>query len=85
MSRISSGSSLFTKVSYLGVSPSTKVKELHVNDEITYKLQVHTVCIVYEPRHEIPNNMVCATSKGSNQPVHMHSQIRAFASRLNII
>ena len=37
-----------------------------------------------EPRHEIPNNVVCATSKGSDQPAHMRSLIRAFASRLNI-
>ena len=34
-------------------------------------------------RHEMSNNVVCATSKASDQPVHMHSLIRAFASRLN--
>ena len=33
-----------------------------------------------EPRHEISNNVVCATSKGSDQPAHMRSLIRAFAS-----
>ena len=38
-----------------------------------------------EPQHEISNNVVCATSKGSDQPVHMHSLIRAFASRLDIL
>ena len=37
---------------------------------------------VNEPRHEISNNVVCATSKGSDQPAHMRSLIRAFASRL---
>ena len=37
----------------------------------------------YEPRHEISNNVVCATSKGSDQPAHTRSLIRAFASRLN--
>ena len=37
----------------------------------------------YESRHEIFNNVECAISKGSNQPVHMGSLIRAFASRLN--
>ena len=31
------------------------------------------------------NNVVCATSKGSDQPVHTRSLIRAFASRLNIL
>ena len=38
-----------------------------------------------EPRHEISNNVVCATSKASDQPVHMHSLIRVFASPLNIL
>ena len=31
------------------------------------------------------NNVVCATSKGSDQPVHIRSLIRAFVSRLNIL
>ena len=31
---------------------------------------------------EISNNVVCATSKVSDQPAHMRSLIRAFASRL---
>ena len=38
----------------------------------------------YELRHGISNNMVCATSKGSDQPAHMRSLIRAFASRFRI-
>ena len=39
----------------------------------------------YESRHEISNNVVCATSKGSDQPAHKRSLIRAFASRLDIL
>ena len=39
----------------------------------------------YEPRHEISNNVVCATSKGSDQPAYTRSLIRAFARRLNIL
>ena len=39
----------------------------------------------FEPCHEISINVVCATSKGSGQPVHTNSLIRVFASRLNII
>ena len=35
--------------------------------------------------HEISNNVVCATSKASDQPAHTRSLIRAFASRLNIM
>ena len=39
----------------------------------------------YEPVHEISNNVVCATSKASDQPAHTCSLIRAFASRLSIL
>ena len=42
-------------------------------------------CILYEPVHEISNNVVCATSKGSDQPAHTRSLIRAFTSRLSIL
>ena len=40
---------------------------------------------IYVPRHEISNNVVYATSKGSYQPAHTRSLIRAFASCLNIV
>ena len=40
---------------------------------------------IYEPQHEISNNVVCATSKASDQPTHIRSLIRAFDSRLNIL
>ena len=39
----------------------------------------------FEPVHEISNNVVCSTSKASDQPAHMRSLIRAFASRLSIL
>ena len=38
-----------------------------------------------ETRHEVSNSVVCAASKGSDQPAHTRSLIRAFASRLNIL
>ena len=38
-----------------------------------------------EPQHEISNNVVCGTSRASDQPAHMRSLIRAFDSRLNIL
>ena len=44
-----------------------------------------TLELIYEPRHEISNNVVCATSKGSDQPAHTRSLISVFASRLNIL
>ena len=40
---------------------------------------------ISEPAHEISNNVVCATSKASDQPAHMRSLIRGFASRLSIL
>ena len=38
-----------------------------------------------EPWHVISNNVVCGTSKCSDQPAHTRSLIRAFESRLNIM
>ena len=38
-----------------------------------------------EPVLDISNNVVCATNKASDQPAHMRSLIRAFASRLSIL
>ena len=35
--------------------------------------------LINEPVHEISNNMVCATSQASDQPVHTHSLISVFA------
>ena len=47
--------------------------------------QILKTPLFHEPRHEISNNVVCATSKASDQPAHTRSLIRAFASRLNIL
>ena len=38
-----------------------------------------------EPRHESSNNVVCATSKASDQPAHTRSLIRTIACRLIIL
>ena len=38
-----------------------------------------------EQAHEISNNVLCATSKASDQPAHTCSLIRAFAIRLSIL
>ena len=42
-------------------------------------------CFLLEPVHKTSNNVVCATSKASDQPAHTRSLIRAFASRLSIL
>ena len=41
--------------------------------------------LLFEPVHEISNNVVCATSKASEQPVRTRSLIRAFAGPLSIL
>ena len=57
----------------------TRVKDLP-------RTSFHDVAnIVNEPVHGISNNVVCATSKASDQPAHTRSLVRAFASRLSII
>ena len=44
---------------------------------------------LYAPVHEISNNVVCTTSKASDQPAHMpehmRSLIRDFASHLSVL
>ena len=39
----------------------------------------------FAPRHKSSSNVVCATSKGSDQSANMCRLIRAFASLLNIL
>ena len=43
------------------------------------------ILFLIEAWDEISNNLVCATSKGLDQPAHTRSLIRAFASRLTIL
>ena len=45
----------------------------------------HVDVDVDEPWHELSNNVVCTTSKGSDQPAHTRRLFRAFACRLNIL
>ena len=40
---------------------------------------------IIEPQHGIFNNVVYATSKGTDQPDYARSLIRAFASPVNIL
>ena len=41
--------------------------------------------IKIEPVHVISNNVVCATSKASDQPAYTRNLIRAFTGRLSIL
>ena len=58
---------------------------LFINNLKDYTTNKFTNSKLNEPVHEISNNLVCATSKASDQPAHMRSLIRDFASRLSII
>ena len=50
---------------------------------VCVKMHMHNYCI-FKPRHKISSKVLCTTSKGSNQPAHTRSLIRAFASRYSI-
>ena len=57
----------------------------HENNHFKSRNVNVTEKMTFEPWHEISNNVVCATSKGSDQPAHTRSLMKAFASRLNIL
>ena len=64
------------------------MKKLLNTDITTVCINIFNVAcnkIIIDSRCVISNNVVCATSKASDQPTHTHSLIRAFASRLNIL
>ena len=46
---------------------------------------INRMVFIFEPQHKIFNNVICGTNKGSDQPAHMPSLIRAFTSCLNIL
>ena len=69
-------------------------KLLHILYERSYRDKCNFVLIynrnaffapINGPQYEISNNVVCAGTKGLDQPAHMCSLIRAFASRLKTI
>ena len=43
------------------------------------------ITFINKPQHEISNDVVWVTSKGSDQPAHTRSLVRASASGLNIL
>ena len=56
------------------------------NTRPTFPLLISVMCsLKYEQRYEISNNVIYATSKGSDQHAHTRSLIRAVACRLNIL
>ena len=63
---------ILLELAFEGLASINEVKEVLIH-------------IRFEPVHEISDNVVCGTSKASDQPAHMRSLIRAFARRLNIL
>ena len=72
----------FTNLKGDGCASEAKDKRHNSGDILKSWL---TKTATYEPCHEISNNVVCATSKGSDQPAHTRRLSIAFAGRLNIL
>ena len=65
------------------LSQCTPVHSLTWGNFPSWQMQCFFLISPYELQHEISNNVLFATKKASDQPAHMRSLIRAFASRLN--
>ena len=63
----------------------SRLKWVHIVIEATKVHQQIKNQPIFEPLHDISKNVECETREGSDQPAHMHSLIRAFASRLIIL
>ena len=62
------------------------IVELKGSKELNMVIRKGTVSILMNAlKSEISNNVVCATSKASDQPAHTRSLIRAFAGHLIIL
>ena len=67
------------------ISHTVKQREARIANNNVLFARVAVRNCIKKSQHEISNNVVCATSKGSDQPAHTCSLIRAIASRLNIL
>ena len=63
----------------------SRLKWVHIVIEATKVHQQIKNQPIFEPLHDFSKHVVCETSEGSDQLAHMHSLIRAFASRLIIL
>ena len=78
----------FSQMTFREVSSLNRTTPLLVQKEfLDHQVMIifNIPIFLYAPVHEISNNVVCATSKASDQPAHMRSLIRAFAHRSNIL
>ena len=71
------------KICFVLANSADHEEKLHY---VAFCLGVH--CLPkcpFELQHEISNNVVCVTSKGSDQTVHRRILIKSFACHLNIL
>ena len=61
--------------------PQQRTTTTQANQNLPGKCHINII----EPWHGISNNVICATSKASDQPAHTRSLIRAFACRLSML
>ena len=73
-----SNTALFLKSEFLKLGTQVIFVIKHTQENNRFNIK-------FEPRHEISNNVVCATIKVSDQSAHMPSLIRAFASCLKFL
>ena len=69
---------------YVETRKSAKTRRKREGRELVYLKWFNAlITFSFELCHEYSNNVVCATSKSSDQPAHTGSLISAFASCLN--
>ena len=77
--------SVYIVIQFFGIFNSGCVMSQSLTMAALHSFPSIEVCGRLEPRHDISNNVVCATNKATDQPALTRSLVRAFASRLNII
>ena len=73
------------QVRYVNMMKDDIKREIEIGSGVKFKIDKGELHFIIEPLREISNNLVCATSKSSDQPAHTRRLIRAFASRLSIL
>ena len=75
-------------VDYHPIQTNKSYNNLHQSHELTRMQRGFNASfsdLKNEPVHEFSNNVVCETSKASDQPAHTRSLMRAFACLLSIL
>ena len=76
---------LLTEHHLVVLSLTTGYRDLSVSTLVKMSNCWKSHAAALEPVHGISYNVVCATSKASDQPAHTRSLIKDFTSRLSIL